>query len=64
MIEDSLKNGESPEFTGKCIVALAADPKIAKKSGKCLFTADIAREYGFKDIDGERVGSSGKTKRN
>lgn len=48
-----LSNSESPEFTGKAIVALANDSTIIKKSGKALVVAALAQEYGFKDIDGK-----------
>ncbi|GMT15499.1 hypothetical protein PFISCL1PPCAC_6796 [Pristionchus fissidentatus] len=51
VITETLVTGESPEFAGKCVVALASDAKINRKSGKVLLTGDIAREYGFKDID-------------
>lgn len=34
-----LENAESPEFSGKCIVKLAEDPDIIKKSGHILMTA-------------------------
>lgn len=45
--------GESPEFVGKAVVALATDPKRLDKTGKVLLTVDLAHEYGFKDIDGK-----------
>jgi len=47
------KDGESIEFSGKAIAALAADTNKIKKTGKILQTIDLANEYGFKDIDGE-----------
>lgn len=52
-----LENAESPEFSGKCIVKLAEDPDIIKKSGHILMTAEIGREYGLKDIDGRAIQS-------
>jgi hypothetical protein len=33
-------------------VALAADPDVKRKAGLIHFAADLAREYGFTDIDG------------
>ncbi|GMS91775.1 hypothetical protein PENTCL1PPCAC_13950, partial [Pristionchus entomophagus] len=45
--------GESTQFAGKCIVALASDPKVSRQSGKVLMTNDVARKYGFKDVDGK-----------
>jgi NAD(P)-dependent dehydrogenase (short-subunit alcohol dehydrogenase family) len=47
-----LSNSESPEFTGRAVAALAADPNIMKKSGQVLVVAALAQEYGFEDIDG------------
>ncbi|KAK6017479.1 hypothetical protein OSTOST_17001, partial [Ostertagia ostertagi] len=52
-IDKSFKQSESPEFTGKAVVALASDKKVIKKSGKILMNYDLACEYGFKDLDGE-----------
>jgi NAD(P)-dependent dehydrogenase (short-subunit alcohol dehydrogenase family) len=46
---------ESPEYTGRAIVALACDHKIAAKAGQLIFTGDAAREYGFTDIDGRYI---------
>jgi NAD(P)-dependent dehydrogenase (short-subunit alcohol dehydrogenase family) len=47
-----LSNSESPDFIGRAVVALAADPEAQRHSGKVLVAASIAREYGFTDIDG------------
>ncbi|GAB4579491.1 MAG: SDR family NAD(P)-dependent oxidoreductase [Anaerolineales bacterium] len=49
-----MSNSESPEFTGRAIVALASDPNVMEKSGKILVAADLALEYGFTDIDGRQ----------
>lgn len=46
--------GETPEFAGKCIAAMAADPEIMKKTGKIVMTADLAREYGLQDEPGHK----------
>ena len=43
---------ESPEFPGRAVAALAADPDVLAKSGQVLTTPAMAREYGFTDIDG------------
>ncbi|CAJ0606381.1 unnamed protein product [Cylicocyclus nassatus] len=53
VIDRSFKQSESPEFVGKAVVALASDKKVINKSGKVWMTYDIARDYGFKDIDGK-----------
>lgn len=47
-----LSNSESPEFSGRAVVALAADPDSLRHSGKVRVVADLAREYGFTDVDG------------
>jgi dehydrogenase/reductase SDR family member 1 len=47
-----LTNSESPEFIGRAVAALAADPDVLRHSGKVLVAAVLAREYGFTDIDG------------
>jgi dehydrogenase/reductase SDR family protein 1 len=47
-----LSNSESPEFTGRAVVALAADTDVLRHSGKVRVVADLAREYGFADVDG------------
>ena len=43
---------ESTRYVGRAIVALASDPKIIEKTGMTLITGEIAREYGFTDLDG------------
>ncbi len=48
-----LGNSESPEFVGRAVAALAADPKILERSGRVLIAAELAREYGFTDVDGK-----------
>ena len=48
-----LSNSESPEFIGRAVAALAADPDLLRHSGKVLVAASLAREYGFTDIDGK-----------
>jgi NAD(P)-dependent dehydrogenase (short-subunit alcohol dehydrogenase family) len=45
---------ESPWYIGRAVVALAADPKVKKKSGRVFSSWALAREYGFTDIDGTR----------
>lgn len=47
-------NSESPQFNGRVVAALAADPQIMKKSGKVLVTAQEALDYGIQDIDGKQ----------
>jgi len=47
-----LTNSESPEFIGRAVAALAADPDVLRCTGKVLVAASLATEYGFTDIDG------------
>jgi len=49
-----LSNSESPQFIGRGVAALAADPNIMQKSGQILVSASLALEYGFTDIDGKQ----------
>jgi NAD(P)-dependent dehydrogenase (short-subunit alcohol dehydrogenase family) len=48
-----LKNSESPEFIGRAVAALAADPDVMRYTGTVLVAASVALEYGFTDIDGK-----------
>ncbi|NUW41306.1 SDR family oxidoreductase [Nonomuraea rhodomycinica] len=45
---------ESPRFTGRAVAALAADPEVARWSGRSVSSGELAREYGFTDVDGSR----------
>ncbi|XP_072014064.1 dehydrogenase/reductase SDR family member 1-like [Amphiura filiformis] len=47
-----VEQGESPEFAGKAIIHLATDRNIMKKSGRILWTSDLANEYCYTDVDG------------
>jgi len=49
-----LDHSESPEFTGLVINALAQDAALMEKSGRILVGAELAVEYGVKDIDGKQ----------
>ena len=49
-----LTNSESPQFLGRAVAALAADPKIMEKSGSVLVAAALGLEYGFSDVDGKQ----------
>ena len=45
---------ETPEFTGRVIDALARDPELMRRSGQVLIGAELAAEYGIRDIDGRQ----------
>ncbi|MFI4974638.1 MAG: SDR family NAD(P)-dependent oxidoreductase [Caulobacterales bacterium] len=47
-----LANSESPQFIGRVIAALAADPGLMARSGRVVVAAQAARELGVVDIDG------------
>ena len=49
-----LSNSESPQFLGLAVAALATDPNIMRRSGLVVTAAEIAREFGFTDIDGKQ----------
>jgi len=42
----------SPEYVGRAIAALAADPEVAASSGERLAVGDLAERYRFTDVDG------------
>jgi dehydrogenase/reductase SDR family member 1 len=48
-----LSNSESPDFIGRAVAALAADPDVLRRSGQVVVAAALAREYGFTDLDGK-----------
>ena len=47
------ERGETPQFAGRAVAALAADPDVMAKTGQILLVSELAREYGFTDIDGK-----------
>jgi NAD(P)-dependent dehydrogenase (short-subunit alcohol dehydrogenase family) len=51
----ALARTESPRYLGRAVAALAADPQVIAKTGQVLRVGDLAREYGFTDIDGRQV---------
>jgi NAD(P)-dependent dehydrogenase (short-subunit alcohol dehydrogenase family) len=52
---DDLVTTESTQYIGRAVVALATDPDVLEKSGRVLTVGDLAREYGFADVDGRQV---------
>jgi NAD(P)-dependent dehydrogenase (short-subunit alcohol dehydrogenase family) len=45
---------ETPRFVGRAVVALAADPDRARWNGQSLSSGELAKVYGFTDVDGSR----------
>lgn len=43
---------ESTTYLGRAVASLAADPDVMTRSGGVYAVGDLAREYGFTDIDG------------
>lgn len=49
-----LASTESPRYLGRAVAALAADAQVMAKSGQVLRVGDLARVYGFTDVDGRQ----------
>ncbi|PZF97996.1 SDR family oxidoreductase [Micromonospora deserti] len=45
---------ESPAFVGRAVAALAADPDRGRWHGRSVSSGELARVYGFTDLDGSR----------
>jgi NAD(P)-dependent dehydrogenase (short-subunit alcohol dehydrogenase family) len=45
---------ETPRFVGRGVVALAADPARARWNQQSVTVGQLAREYGFTDLDGSQ----------
>ncbi|AKQ66422.1 3-oxoacyl-[acyl-carrier protein] reductase [Myxococcus hansupus] len=45
---------ESPAYVGRAVAALAADPERARWNGQSLSSGQLARVYGFTDVDGSQ----------
>ena len=45
---------ESPQFVGRAVAALAADPDVARWNQQSLSSGELAQVYGFTDVDGSR----------
>ena len=52
--DEYFAESETPCFVGRAIAALAADPDVARKSGGLYSSWELAKEYGFTDVDGRR----------
>jgi NAD(P)-dependent dehydrogenase (short-subunit alcohol dehydrogenase family) len=46
---------ESAEFPGRAVAALASDPNVLERSGRVFTTPELARDYGFTDVDGSQM---------
>ena len=45
---------ESPAFVGRAVAALAQDPNVSRWNGQSLSSGQLARIYGFTDLDGSQ----------
>ena len=45
---------ETPRYVGRAVAALASDEDVQRWSGETLSTWQLAKEYGFTDVDGTR----------
>jgi NAD(P)-dependent dehydrogenase (short-subunit alcohol dehydrogenase family) len=45
---------ESPSFVGRAVVALAKDPDVSRWNGQSLSSGQLAKVYGFTDLDGSQ----------
>ena len=50
--DDELAIAESPRYAGRAVVALATDRDVMRRSGNAYKTGELAREYGFTEVDG------------
>jgi len=52
--EKELAQTHSPRFVGRAVVALATDPELLELSGGVYKVGNLARRYGFTDVDGSQ----------
>jgi NAD(P)-dependent dehydrogenase (short-subunit alcohol dehydrogenase family) len=52
--DPNLEESETPLYSGRAVAALAADPNIAKKTGRVFSSWGLSDEYGFCDADGRK----------
>ncbi|MBB6733893.1 SDR family oxidoreductase [Cohnella zeiphila] len=45
---------ESPRFVGRAVAALAGDPEAARWNGRSTSSGELAKVYGFRDLDGSQ----------
>ncbi len=45
---------ETPRYVGRAVAALAADPDVARWNGQSLSSGQLAKVYGFTDLDGSQ----------
>ena len=45
---------ETPRFVGRAVAAVASDPGLMGRTGGSFSSGELAREYGFTDLDGSQ----------
>ena len=45
---------ESPAFVGRAVAALAQDPNVSRWNGQSMSSGQLAKIYGFTDLDGSQ----------
>ena len=45
---------ETPRYVGRAVAHLAGDPEVARWSGQSLSSGELAKVYGFTDLDGSQ----------
>jgi NAD(P)-dependent dehydrogenase (short-subunit alcohol dehydrogenase family) len=45
---------ETPTYSGRAVAALAADPELTRWNQASVSSGQLAREYGFTDVDGKQ----------
>jgi hypothetical protein len=45
---------ESPAYVGRAVAAKAGDPDLARWNGQSLSSGQLAKVYGFTDLDGSQ----------
>ena len=45
---------ESPAYVGRAVAALARDPEMSRWNGRSLSSGELAKVYGFTDLDGSQ----------
>lgn len=50
--EMGFSESETPCYVGRAVAALAADPNVHAKAGGVYASWELAKEYGFTDVDG------------
>ena len=56
-MKEIFENGESIEFSGKVIVALAQDKNLKSYTSKVVIASDYAHAHGIKDVDNRVIPS-------